>query len=112
MLHDAKTYADPFEFNPDRFIKEGKLNADVKDPSHIAFGFGRRYSTSFPFKTLVISLFLRICPGRHMAFSAIWIAIASMVATFDITKALDDHGNTIEPSHDYISTVVRSATNL
>lgn len=32
-----------------------------------------------------------------MAISAIWIAVASIVATFDITKAVDENGDTIEP---------------
>ncbi|KNZ80387.1 O-methylsterigmatocystin oxidoreductase [Termitomyces sp. J132] len=91
MLHDEKFYPDPFEFNPDRFIKDGKLNPDVKDPIHAAFGFGRR-----------------VCPGRHMALSAIWIAIASILTVFDITKARDEKGNIIEPSHEYTSALVWS----
>lgn len=49
MLHDETVYPKPFEFNPDRFIKDGKLNPEVKDPGHAAFGFGRRYGVSvFP----------------------------------------------------------------
>ncbi|KAF8068006.1 hypothetical protein FPV67DRAFT_1449579 [Lyophyllum atratum] len=54
------------------------------DPAHAAFGFGRR-----------------ICPGRYMAFSALCIAIASIIATFDITKAVDENGVIIEPSYEY-----------
>jgi cytochrome P450 len=42
MLHDKTIYPEPFEFNPDRFMKDGKLNPDVKDPGHATFGFGRR----------------------------------------------------------------------
>ncbi|KAG5644264.1 hypothetical protein DXG03_008749 [Asterophora parasitica] len=42
MLHDEKEYPDPFTFNPDRFMKDGKLNGDTRDPSPVAFGFGRR----------------------------------------------------------------------
>ncbi|KAG6809849.1 hypothetical protein H0H92_014508 [Tricholoma furcatifolium] len=42
MLHDENIYPMPFEFNPDRFMKDGKLNPDVRDPHHAAFGFGRR----------------------------------------------------------------------
>ncbi|KAG5650135.1 hypothetical protein H0H81_000558 [Sphagnurus paluster] len=71
------------EFNPDRFMKDGKLDPDAKDPASIAFGFGRR-----------------ICPGRHMAFSAVWITMASIIATFDISKAVDNDGRIIEPSLD------------
>ncbi|KAG6814877.1 hypothetical protein H0H87_006843, partial [Tephrocybe sp. NHM501043] len=89
MLHDENIYPNPFDFNPDRFMKDGKLDPNAKDPMHAAFGFGRR-----------------ICPGRYMAFSAVWIAVASIVATFDITKARDANGEIIEPSQDYISTIV------
>jgi hypothetical protein len=41
-----------------------------------------------------------------MAFSSVWIAVASIIAAFDITKAIDEHGNAIEPSHEYLSALV------
>lgn len=43
MLHNEDVYPDPFEFNPDRFMKDGKFNKSVRDPSHACWGFGRRY---------------------------------------------------------------------
>jgi len=43
MLHNADDYPDPFAFNPERFIKDGQLNLNIRDPSLIAFGFGRRW---------------------------------------------------------------------
>ena len=42
MLHDETTYPEPFEFKPERFMKDGQLNRAVRDPDHAAFGFGRR----------------------------------------------------------------------
>lgn len=42
MFHDEKIYPDSYTFNPDRFIKEGKIDLSVQDPELIAFGFGRR----------------------------------------------------------------------
>lgn len=42
ILHDEKDSPDPGKFKPERFIKDGKLNPDVRDPD-AAFGFGRRY---------------------------------------------------------------------
>lgn len=36
-------YPDPERFNPDRFLKNGRLDPDVRDPMAYAFGFGRRY---------------------------------------------------------------------
>ena len=41
-----------------------------------------------------------------MAFSAIWIAVASLLAVFDIKKATDENGNIIEPTYEYISGLV------
>jgi cytochrome P450 len=104
MLHDEKVYPDPFTFNPDRFINPETGQIDytrARDPSHACWGFGRR-----------------VCPGRFMAFSAVWLAVASLIATFDIEKAkekvkvIDEDGiereeeRTIELSHEYISALV------
>lgn len=56
--------ADADEFNPDRFFRPG-----VRAPTP-AFGFGRR-----------------TCPGRFMADNSVYIAIASILAVFDVTPA-------------------------
>ena len=42
MLHDPEEYQEPEKFNPERFIRDGALNPDVRDPNSMAFGFGRR----------------------------------------------------------------------
>ncbi|KAG6889519.1 hypothetical protein C0995_000400 [Termitomyces sp. Mi166 len=89
MLHDETIYPQPFDFDPDRWIKDGKLDTDVRDPMYAAFGFGRR-----------------VCPGRFMAYSSVWITMASIIATFDIEKARDTNGKVIEPSHEYRSAIV------
>lgn len=107
MLHNEDVYPDPFTFNPDRFIKDGEINRAVRDPAHAAFGFGRRYLSSGPLLSyLMVINIRRICPGRFMAYNAVWIAIASILATFDITKAIDENGHVIEPSHEYMSALV------
>ncbi|KAF5324095.1 hypothetical protein D9619_011207 [Psilocybe cf. subviscida] len=80
MLHDETAYPDPFSFNPSRFMKGDVLDEDVRNPGHACWGFGRR-----------------MCPGRHVAYSAIWIAIASILFCFDIQKARDEQGRIIEP---------------
>ncbi|KAJ3884434.1 cytochrome P450, partial [Lentinula edodes] len=41
ILHDPKSYHDPFTFNPERFLKNEKLNPNVLDPFAV-FGYGRR----------------------------------------------------------------------
>jgi cytochrome P450 len=101
MLHDDRVYEDPFTFNPDRFIDPSTGALDftrAKDPEHACWGFGRR-----------------ICPGRHMAFSAVWLAIASLVFCFDFEKAKvtvanaegEEEERTVELSHEYIPALVQ-----
>ncbi|KAF8891875.1 cytochrome P450, partial [Infundibulicybe gibba] len=72
ILHDETIYPEPFKFNPERFLGDEK----PPDPAEIgAFGFGRR-----------------ICPGRHLAINSVWLAIAYILATFDLKRALDANG--------------------
>jgi hypothetical protein len=47
-----------------------------------------------------------------MATSSVWIAVASILATFDITKAVGEDGKVIEPNHDYMSAIVTYAQFL
>ncbi|KAJ7600849.1 cytochrome P450 [Mycena floridula] len=89
MLHDKDIFAEPAKFDPERFLKEGKLDASILAPENVVFGFGRR-----------------ICPGRHIALSTIFITIASILALFDIRKAVGKDGNAIEPSHEYKSAMM------
>ncbi|KAJ7278952.1 cytochrome P450 [Mycena rebaudengoi] len=88
ILNDEIAYSDPYKFNPDRFLLNGRLNPEVRDPS-LGFGFGRR-----------------VCPGRHMAQSTLWITVASLLAVFDITKAIGEDGKILEPSYEYHSAIV------
>ncbi|KAJ7640572.1 cytochrome P450 [Mycena rosella] len=71
ILYDETTYSDPFVFKPERYLLDGKPNPDMPDP-RIAFGFGRR-----------------ICPGRHMVASTVWITVVSVLATFEVAKAIE-----------------------
>ncbi|KAI0772313.1 cytochrome P450 [Trametes elegans] len=89
ILHDPVTFPNPEEFIPERFINpDGSLN-DTRDVEAAAFGFGRR-----------------ICPGRHLARASIFIGIASVLSTFTLSKPVDEDGNVIEPSGEYISGLV------
>ncbi|KIL00286.1 hypothetical protein PAXRUDRAFT_821829 [Paxillus rubicundulus Ve08.2h10] len=81
MLHDPRTYVNPNEFNPDRFLtRDGK--EPETDPRTICFGFGRR-----------------ICPGMHLADASVWISIAMSVAVFDVSKVVEN-GVEITPEID------------
>ena len=87
ILHDETTYPDPDLFNPRRFL--GAAITGNKSFPDAAFGFGRR-----------------ICPGRYLARDAVWITIASILATIEIRKSLDEKGNEVEPLDEYTSGVV------
>ena len=40
-MHDPDTFEDPYEFQPERFIRDGKLDPTVVDPFAFIFGSGR-----------------------------------------------------------------------
>lgn len=52
----------------------------------------------------------RQCPGNHLVDSSIWLLIVSMLATLDISKAVDEHGNTVEPTVNFDNAVFRYLT--
>jgi len=85
ILHDPSVYPDPFAFKPERFSDhETNTLAGINDIPDAAFGFGRR-----------------MCPGRWLAFQSIRIAVASILSVYNISKAIDENGQTIEPRVEY-----------
>jgi hypothetical protein len=42
-----------------------------------------------------------------MARSSIWSVVASILATFNIDKAVDEAGHVIEPTFEYLTALVR-----
>ncbi|KAF8803765.1 cytochrome P450 [Phlegmacium glaucopus] len=78
FTHDPRTYAKPFEFNPERFIAT-KDHKPERDPRELCFGFDY--------------------PGIHLADASVFISCAMSLAVFDITKVVEN-GVTIEPVHE------------
>ncbi|KAF4620900.1 hypothetical protein D9613_001211 [Agrocybe pediades] len=77
MNHNEEKYVEPSKFRPERFLDEsGKLNEDDRV---LAYGFGRR-----------------VCVGKHIASSTMWLIMASVLACFNIGKAKDAQGKEIE----------------
>jgi len=79
ILHDSKAFNNPEEFQPERYLKDGKLNPDVRDPECAAFGFGRR-----------------ICPGRHLSDTSLYSIASCVLAVYDIKPPVDDQGNKLK----------------
>ena len=85
-MNDERDYPEPHEFNPERFLNDGKLNSSVRDPMDIAFGFGRR-SIFFLHQSMSdIIRSGRICPGKHLAHSILTLTAASVLSTFDLIR--------------------------
>ncbi|KAK7731531.1 hypothetical protein SLS53_008771 [Cytospora paraplurivora] len=74
--HDPAVYPNPDVFDPTRFLGPNP----ALDPRNYVFGFGRR-----------------ICPGKQLADSSMWLTIARSLAVFDIKKGVDGTGKEIEP---------------
>ncbi|KAF9018169.1 cytochrome P450 [Hymenopellis radicata] len=79
-------YKDATQFNPDRFLPKPQGRGE---PYLSPFGFGRR-----------------ICPGRFLAESSMWIAMAMILATCSIKKAIDADGVEITPEVDFTIGIV------
>ncbi|EJD42959.1 cytochrome P450 [Auricularia subglabra TFB-10046 SS5] len=91
ILRDEMLYPSPSEFLPERYLdKDGQLDlTSTTDPRILLFGFGRR-----------------ICPGRHFADAAAWMAVAAVLACFDISPAKDDNDKYVLPTGDIRTGVV------
>ncbi|KAF9482335.1 cytochrome P450 [Pholiota conissans] len=86
ILHDKSTYGEDVDtFRPERFLRDDQPDPEIPYPD-AAFGFGRR-----------------MCPGQDMAWSSMWLTIASVLFLFDVQKATGDDGVPIEPSGKYTS---------
>ncbi|KAL4801867.1 cytochrome P450 [Aspergillus unguis] len=68
FCHDPKDYRDPMDFQPERFLGD----SPERDPSFV-FGYGRR-----------------ICPGRVVADSSVYLAVVTSLAAFNIGKKIRD----------------------
>jgi cytochrome P450 len=75
IFHDPSVYPEPHVFNPERFLKDGKLDRSVRDPEDRVFGSSRR-----------------ICPGKHFANRALFLRFVTVLATFNIEPGVNEKG--------------------
>ncbi|KAI0270485.1 cytochrome P450 [Gloeopeniophorella convolvens] len=77
ILHDPEVFPEPEEFRPERFLDAAGRFRDEPLVMY-AFGYGRR-----------------MCPGRHLVDSTLWILVVSVLAAFDVHHKLDAQGNKV-----------------
>lgn len=80
FTRDPATHHEPETFKPERFLEP------YNEPSatSVIFGFGRR-----------------ICPGKTLADSTLFLTVAQSLAALSIRKTLDERGHEIEPKHTF-----------
>jgi len=75
IMHDPAVFELPFEFIPERYLKDGQIDPSVLDPEASAFGFGRR-----------------ICPGRHFSNANLKLLAATLLSCFNFEQVLGEDG--------------------
>jgi len=92
ISRDPMRYPDPLAFKPERWLPGGtREGIPSVRPQNFAFGFGRR-----------------VCPGQNWAEHMVFIAVASILATFNIEKAIGSDGKPIPPNDVFHPSGVRA----
>ncbi|XP_055940587.1 cytochrome P450 2J6-like [Argiope bruennichi] len=63
--HDPQHWEDPFTFNPERFLKDGKA---VRPPAFMPFSYGKRK-----------------CPGEDMAMALVFLYFATLMQRYTVS---------------------------
>ncbi|KAJ5606798.1 Cytochrome P450 E-class group I [Penicillium hordei] len=89
FTHDPEIYNEPMTFNPSRFLQQEDGVAPECDPQKFVFGYGRR-----------------ICPGRFLADTSLFLIISKSLAVFDITKRVGEDGKDIDLLAEYLPGII------
>jgi cytochrome P450 len=96
-MHDPQVFEKPFEFNPERYLKDGKIDRSVPDSELAAFGHGRRYVIQLRISFSPLMSAPRICPGRQFSNDGLFLTAASILSVFSVSAPKDNAGNPIYP---------------
>ena len=88
ITRNEELYPEPEQFIPERFW--GKMDSEAAHQVDAVFGFGRR-----------------ACPGKTFAESSIFLIMSNIIATMDLTKAVDEAGVPITPPVEYTKSFIR-----
>ncbi|PCH38755.1 cytochrome P450 [Wolfiporia cocos MD-104 SS10] len=81
MSRNPAIFPDPDAFRPERYQDISIGNAVEADLRRMVFGFGRR-----------------LCPGRYLGDSNVWLIAATLLATFNFERLRDSTGREIIPA--------------
>ncbi|KAG2001549.1 cytochrome P450 [Coprinopsis cinerea AmutBmut pab1-1] len=81
MLHDPRVYHNPMDFKPERFL------GPYSSPTHVTLALALEGVLSSD----------RICPGRILADASVYISVAMLIATFNVSKAVKN-GEVVQTS--------------
>ena len=88
ITRNEELYPKPEQFIPERFWE--KMDSEVARQVDAVFGFGRR-----------------VCPGKAFAESSIFLIMSNIIATMNLTKAVDEAGVPITPPVEYTKSFIR-----
>ncbi|KAF9645995.1 cytochrome P450 [Thelephora ganbajun] len=90
VLRNPKMFPEPEKFDPERYLKDGKIDPSVFEPERRVFGSGRR-----------------ICPGRHFSLRTLYLNIACVLSVFDIEAPLGEDGKPQPLSGEFDKAAIR-----
>jgi RNA polymerase subunit RPABC4/transcription elongation factor Spt4 len=81
----------------------GSLLETLRSAAYLALADGQSHCRSLCQRCRAIlktdTEICSICPGRHFADAALWMTVATILCTFDITSALDKSGRKIDVNY-------------